>query len=169
MSLRIRQVKPDFWADATLADLPESTRLFYIGLWMTADDAGWLRWDVPTVAADLYRFDPRRSREKKVASMMGVLAAIGRVTVHDCGHAYIPKLVEHQRFSASYKRTRTIEREHLEKCNPAGTRGDPHIPVSLSIGKGSKGKGSLVKVSSGGASAFRDAMSAAGVDPDVVS
>jgi hypothetical protein len=41
--VRIRQVKPAFWADSRLAELPERTRLFYIGLWMIADDAGWLR------------------------------------------------------------------------------------------------------------------------------
>ena len=52
--MRIRQVKPAFWTDARIAALPAPARLFYIGLWMVADDAGWLRWDPSQIANELY-------------------------------------------------------------------------------------------------------------------
>ena len=73
--MRIRQVKPSFWSDSVLARLPERSRLFYIGLWMIADDAGWFRADVPEIANELYGYEPARRREDRVSLMLAGLVA----------------------------------------------------------------------------------------------
>ena len=39
---RIRYLKPDFWKDEDIAELPPMIRLFYQGLWNFADKAGRL-------------------------------------------------------------------------------------------------------------------------------
>lgn len=40
--MRIRTVKPEFWTDSKIVQLPIEARLFFIGLWNEADDYGWI-------------------------------------------------------------------------------------------------------------------------------
>lgn len=173
--MRIRQVKPAFWADARLAEVPEATRLFYIGLWMVADDAGWFRWDPIEVARDLYGYETRTRRERRVVTMFEALTASARVVLHPCGHAEIPTMVVHQRLSGPTKQVQTALNEHLRQCHapllPAGSRGSPPSPASPrperngterkgnGTGKGT-GKGSARPLAPSGASARTD-------EPDV--
>jgi hypothetical protein len=137
--MRIRQVKPDYWSDSVIADMPDSVRLFYIMLWMEADDAGWLRWDASAMGLHLYPFAARSWRERKVSQMIEPLVASGRVErMTDCHHLLIPRLSEHQRLAAPEKRVLTIKREHERHCVlreiapsprvPADTREPPLIP-----------------------------------------
>jgi hypothetical protein len=136
MGLRIRQVKPDFWRDSTVGAMPDTTRLVYIGLWMEADDAGWLRLDVTSIAADLYPYATRAVRERRVSDAVTALVVAGRMEVLACGHAVIRTLIRHQRLSAPEKRVQTVAREH-ERCltgasapaMPDDTRGDPRGPA----------------------------------------
>lgn len=125
-------MKPAFWSDALIAELPEPTRLFYIGLWMIADDAGWLRWDAVEAARDLYGYESRGRREKRVVVMFESLTEAGRVVLHDCGHAEIPRFTDHQRLSGPTKQVQTTLNEHLRTCvshSPAGSRGSPQPPA----------------------------------------
>lgn len=142
-------MKPEFWKDGTIASLPVTTRLAYIGLWGLADDAGWLRLDVPAIALELFGYEPRVRREKVVSAAVEDLVAAKRIEVHDCGHALIPRFVDHQRFAGETKRVYTIRREHADcprtpagsvgddapEHDPAGTRGGPRVPATVSKGK----------------------------------
>ena len=150
--MRIRQVKPEFFKDGRIAELSPVARLTYIGLWMLADDAGWLRLDVPAIGIELFGYDPRGRRERTVQSVIDDLAAAGRLELHECGHGFIPTLIEHQRFAGETKRVYTIKREH-EACprtpagtsedppeapvadEPADTRGDPPTPATVRLGQ----------------------------------
>lgn len=120
--MRIRQVKPAFWTDGRIAKIPAPIRLFYIGLWMVADDSGWFRWDAAQLGAELYSFEPLRRREKNVALWGDVLEGEGRIKRYPCGHAYIPTMTDHQRMSAATKRVKTFEKEH-DKCIAAEVSG----------------------------------------------
>ena len=146
--MRIRQVKPSFWGDAVLAALPEATRLFYIGLWMQADDAGWLRVDVAEIARDLYGYDGRKYRERHVEKMLEELKESGRVIFHECGHGFIPKLTDHQHLASESKRVYTTRNQHMRACaesdprGPAGTRDSPTGGVMVMEGEG-KGNGQV--------------------------
>ena len=132
--MRIRQVKPKYWRDERLADLSDTVRLVYIALWMEADDAGWFRENAAEIAAEVFPFSARASREKKVTTSLDALRLHGRIVSHPCGHAFIPKMTEHQRFSAPDKRVYSVSRQH-EKCpstvTPAGTRGSPRFPATV--------------------------------------
>lgn len=132
MSLRIRQVKPAFWSDAKLIRIPLDVRLFYVGLWQVADDAGWFEWEPEQVAVDLHL------RETFVRRAMDALVGSGRVVLHDCGHGEVPHLVEHQRLSAPDRRVVTTYRKHLSDC----PRDIPHGPASSrDIPEGTERKG----------------------------
>lgn len=129
--MRIRQIKPSFWSDTRLADLPAPVRLTYIGLWMIADDGGWFRWEPAQVANELYGYEPRHEREQAVVEQVGLLVGSGRVVIHDCGHAQVPHLVDHQRVGDT-KRVLTVQREHgfcrgVTPINPI-TNTSPGIP-----------------------------------------
>ena len=132
--MRIRQVKPEFWRDEHLGDLSDTARLVYVGLWMQADDAGWFRENLTEIAADLFPFSSRATRERKVSTSLSALLSLGRIVSHPCGHTFIPKMAEHQRFSAPDKRVYSVSRQH-EKCSstvtPAGTRGSPRFPATV--------------------------------------
>jgi hypothetical protein len=143
--MRIRQVKPAFWADAKIASLPHDARLFYIGLWMLADDDGWLRWDVPEIGKELYGFEGRAAREKRIERMTRAIvqALPGKLTVHECGHVELPKLAVHQHLAGTTRRVTTVHSEHSRDCPrlPATPR-----PVKVMVSEGdvevSNGRGS---------------------------
>lgn len=134
--MRIRQVKPAFWTDGKLARLAPATRLFYVGTWMLADDAGWLDADPVEIGAELYPFETPRTRERRIASMLEELGQLGCLELYDCGHAHVPHLVEHQRLSGPTKRFESISRAHRDGCPnvrprfPAVSRGFPRVPAS---------------------------------------
>lgn len=114
--MRIRQVKPDYWRDELVASLPDSVSRFYIGIWQEADDAGWLLWNVPEIALDLYGYQPRTRREKWVQQRGEVLAAVGRLHFYDCGHAFLPTLTKHQKFGG--RPVYTVRDAHARACAP---------------------------------------------------
>lgn len=138
--MRIRQVKPEFRRDAKIADLPPVTRLTYIGLWMLADDAGWFRLDVPAIALELYGWEGRKRREAMVGEAVVKLVDAKRIESHECGHGFIPRFRDHQRFSVSAKQVFTFKKEH-ESHLPAGSSdtpaGDRDTPTRIGMGNGS--------------------------------
>lgn len=54
---RIRSIKPDFFTSETIARLPVSARLTFIGLWTHVDDNGVCRANELLIAAALYPLD----------------------------------------------------------------------------------------------------------------
>lgn len=47
---RIRSIKPEFWSDVKIANLPKATALFFIALWNFADDQGIIEDDSRTLS-----------------------------------------------------------------------------------------------------------------------
>jgi hypothetical protein len=99
--MRIRQVRPEFFTDPLTAHLPAAIQVTYIGLWCVADDAGWLIWDVPQIGALLYPYKSVRVREALVVRAAEVLTEGGRLVLHDCRCALIPKLEDHQKIGGN--------------------------------------------------------------------
>lgn len=132
--MRIRQVKPEFFKDARLAELSDAVRLFYIGLWLVADDAGYFRADVPEIGMDLYGYRARVAREKSVMSYLSTLQDAGRIKVLACGHGFIPTLSGHQHLAGETRRVYTFKAEHQKGC-PVDARGDTGLPrAGIGIG-----------------------------------
>jgi hypothetical protein len=138
--MRIRSVKPEFWRDRPLASLSADARLFYIGLWMEADDAGWLTWDLAEIAADLYPYRPTHSRERQVGGYLEQLLGLpgeARVVIYDCGHARVANLVEHQRFGGT--RSLAVLRKHESACLRAAPRSSAEDLGSSAMGGEGRG------------------------------
>jgi len=143
MTMRIRQIKPSFFKDPVIAGLAPSVRLFYVGLWLLADDAGWFVWDAAEVGNELYGYEPRGRRERNAAAYLDELVAKERVVRYPCRHVFIPKFTEHQRLAGLTKQVRTVAKAH-EKCeaspSPATPRDGPQSTVTVRNGNG-KGTG----------------------------
>jgi hypothetical protein len=59
--VRVRLIRPAYWTDTDLhTRLTADQREFYVGLWMLADDDGYVSWDVDRVGAELYPYRPLR-------------------------------------------------------------------------------------------------------------
>lgn len=54
---RMRTVKPEFWTDSRMVALPMEARLFFIGLWNFADDAGLLEDDPLAIKMQVFPGD----------------------------------------------------------------------------------------------------------------
>jgi hypothetical protein len=140
--MRIRAVRPDFWQDDTLGHLSDAVRLFYVGLWCMADDAGWLEWKPSQLGASLYPYRTVHRRERDIDGWGDVLVQTGRIVRHPCGCAFIPTLVKHQRIGGkpSYQ-YRDKHKWHLVT--------DESVPVRSDTPVG-KGKGGIEEGGSGG-------------------
>ena len=126
--MRIRQVRPEFWSDETLAELPDSARLFYIGLWNISDDAGWLEWSPQRIGALLYPYRPTRRRNREIEAWGKLLVADSRLRIYECGCAEIPTLPRHQRVAG--KPAFTVRDRHFGRHLSLSVRTDSHVEVS---------------------------------------
>ena len=99
--MRIRAVRPDFWQDENLGHLSDAVRLFYIGLWCVADDAGWFEWRPAQLGAALYPYRSAHRRERDIEAWGEVLVSTGRVVRHPCGCALVPTLTRHQKLGGN--------------------------------------------------------------------
>lgn len=145
--MRIRQIKAEFWRDELLASLPDAVRLFYIGMWQEADDAGWLRWNVSEVALDLYGYEARSRRERWVVERGEALVNVGRLVIHDCGHAFVPKLTKHQKTGG--RPVYTVKDAHARDCAPLradAPHGKERVEVEVEVGNGKERKGSAGRI-----------------------
>jgi hypothetical protein len=150
--MRIRQIKPSFFKDPLIAELHPAVRLFYVGTWLLADDAGWFVWDAAEIGNELYGYEPRTRRERNATAYLDVLVAKGRLVIHECGHVFIPKFTEHQRLAGLTKQVRTVAKEH-ERCSPpplpADPRDTPQSPDPVRNGKGTGTDGGKERNGSG--------------------
>ena len=68
-----------------------------VGLWMLADDDGWLPRNVPEIAGALMRFEDRAPRETKTRLTLRRLGAMGKVSSYRCGCLYLPAVTKYPR------------------------------------------------------------------------
>jgi hypothetical protein len=78
---RIRYLKPDFFKDEDLAELPFEVRLFYAGLWCQADKAGRLEDRPKRLKAEIFPYDKVDS-EKCLEILSRPKPASGRPFIH---------------------------------------------------------------------------------------
>ena len=91
---RARSIKPDFFANEELAELPPETRLLFIGLWTLADREGRLEDRPKRIKMQLFAAD-----SFEVDSMLDELAAAGLISRYEVdGSRYIaiPTFAKHQ-------------------------------------------------------------------------
>ena len=119
-----------------IESLPDSVKLFYIGTWQLADDGGTFEWNVAEIGRQLYGYQPRGRRERWVVERGATLAGVGRLLIHDCGHAIVPKLLKHQRIGGT--KALGASSAHL-RCSPQDS--DDLRPGKVGKGKGTERDG----------------------------
>lgn len=119
---RTRLIRPAFFSDETIAPLPDSTKLFYIGLWTLADDAGYFELRPSEIGAELYRYRGPGTRRRLVEESLRRLVALDRIRLLECGeHAVIPTLPDHR--AKGGEQLFTIRRRHETRCLGSGSVG----------------------------------------------
>ena len=139
--MRVRMIRPAYWTDADLhTRLTAEQREFYIGLWMEADDAGFVAWDVDRIGADLYPFRPLAWRRDRLPKWLEILD--GHAVLLECGqHVLIPSLSRHQSPpKPSYQNKRAHE-TCLRQVAPDGASGGQRAPAREGGSIGREGKG----------------------------
>jgi hypothetical protein len=134
-------IRPAYWTDADLhTRLTAEVREFYIGLWMMADDGGYIAWDVTRVGAELYPFRSQAWRLKRLPAMLADLREHARLL--DCGvHVLVPTLSRHQSPpKPSYQNQRAHDGCRRQQV-AAGANGHHVAPAGTSTGREGVGKG----------------------------
>ena len=134
---RIRTIKPDFWTDALMVQLPHFVRLFYISLWNAADDHGFLPAEIDRLAMELMP----REKIAEVDKAFQLLEACDRIElfVSDCGETCyrIAKWSSHQKVDHPTKSK--ISRETSRKLSiPQAVRREVAIKYGCQPGKQKK-------------------------------
>jgi len=75
---RIRTIKPQFWIDEKLGELPRDARLLYIGLWNLSDDQGVFEWRPARIKAQLFPYDQDISG-KDIGEWLDKLETAGKI------------------------------------------------------------------------------------------
>lgn len=141
--MRVRLIRPAYWTDADLhTRLSADAREFYIGLWMEADDAGYVSWDLDRIGADLYPYRPLGWRRRSLAKWIEGLAINGHIRVLECGaHAVIPNLPKYQSPPKPSFQNQRAHDSCLRQMAPAGAAGRQRAPAQEGGLVGKEGKG----------------------------
>jgi hypothetical protein len=123
-----------------MAALPPSVRLFYIGLWNVADDAGWMEWRPSRIGAVLFPYESAKRREREIGLWALALVARGRLILYDCGCAEIPTLSRHQRVTG--KQSFGARESHLKHALRSGKQ-SPLTDSPVTLGNVTEGNGTV--------------------------
>lgn len=131
---RIRTIKPEFWQDERLGQLPMSVRMLFLGLVSMADDEGRMRGSPLLIRAQVFPYD----LEVDVVAGLDQLESIGRIQRYQGeGEAFIwvRNFGKHQRINRSSPSCFPVPPEPSVSAH-GGLSED-----SLREGKGMEGKG----------------------------
>jgi hypothetical protein len=135
LTMRGRYLMREYWSDSDLfLRLTADQRELYVGLWMLADDDGWMPRDIPAIAAALYRFVDRQPREDAIRSGIARLRALGKVETHKCACLFLPAVARYPRAGKKSTDHHTEHRKHLTITKPIQTTardGDKRIQRDL--------------------------------------
>lgn len=123
LTMRGRYLMREYWSDSDLfLRLTAEDRELYQGLWMLADDAGWMPWDVAGIAAAIYHYMDRSPRETKVRTGITKLSRIGKVERFKCC-IFLPAVARYPRAgkkSTDHKAAHQIHSKAFKPSVPAG-------------------------------------------------
>ena len=131
LTMRGRYLMREYWSDSDLfLRLTADERELYQGLWMLADDAGWLPWDVPGIASAIYRYLDRTPRESKVRVAVTKLARIGKVERFGCC-IFLPAVARYPRAGKKTADHKATHQTHSKVFKPSGPARDKPIQTDL--------------------------------------
>lgn len=131
LTMRGRYLMREYWSDSDLfLRLSAADRELYVGLWMLADDAGWMPWDVPAIAAAMYHYEDRAPREAKVRAGVAKLVRIGKVERHKCC-LYLPAVARYPRAGKKTTEHKAAHQTHSKVFKPPTPKGFEPIQRDL--------------------------------------
>ena len=123
---RIRTIKPEFFTSLTIADLPLTARLTFIGLWTHVDDAGRCVDDPRLIKAAVWPLDDRTASDIELdLKLLSEASLITRYILTRKRYIAVTGWDEHQR----------INRPTPSKL-PAPEQGDPLPPEPVTRDNG---------------------------------
>jgi hypothetical protein len=142
--MRIRSIRPEFWASEDVAEMDWYTRLVYIGLWSYVDDNGVGRDKEQLIVAALFPLDDDlREASRRVTGALQHLSDRGQITRYTVdGRAYLHVAAwsKHQRIEkASQGRYPAPTCENAEIQEPSPTTPGA-LPEHSTPGEGEKGR-----------------------------
>lgn len=91
---RARTIKPSFFKNEELAELPMEARLLFIGLWTLADAEGKLEWRPKRIKAEIFPYD-----DIDCTGLVRCLHGAGFIQVYESDgleFVYLPSFQKHQ-------------------------------------------------------------------------
>lgn len=137
---RIRTIKPEFFKNEQLADLPMTARLLFIGLWTLADKEGRLEDRPKRIKAELFPYD-NLDCEKEL-SRLHTSGFVIRYEVGELKVIQITNFTTHQRITGKESETDSRFPEVPEGEKQWGNNGETtEKQLGAQEGKGKEGKG----------------------------
>jgi hypothetical protein len=99
--MKIRSVRPEFFADPTMVELTPEARLLYIGLWCYVDDDGRGEWLPKQIDGQIFPLEG-----VDIYALLGQLVSTARIVRYSDGDRdffYIPTFTEYQRPNRKYE------------------------------------------------------------------
>lgn len=125
LTMRGRYLMREYWSDSDLfLRLTAEQREIYIGLWMLADDEGWLPRDIPAISAAIYHYIDRQPRENRVRDALDRLRELGKVTSHRCC-LHLPAVERYPRAGKKSGEHALEHRVHSKRNKPIQTDLNP--------------------------------------------
>lgn len=90
---RIRTIKPDFWKNETLGEMPSDAQLLFIGLWNLADRRGFIEDRPKRIKAELFPY-----RQMNVDKYLDMLTNgfIRRINIDGVPYIHVINFTKHQ-------------------------------------------------------------------------
>lgn len=92
--MKIRSLRPEFFADGRMAQLSPMARILYMGLWCIADDEGRGRFHPKSIEGEVF---PHETVD--IRTLLTELIEMGRIVTYDVGaesYFHIPKFTTYQ-------------------------------------------------------------------------
>jgi hypothetical protein len=140
---RIRTIKPSFYKNEQLADLPMSARILFTGLWCLSDRDGRLEDRPKRIKAEIFPYDT-----VSVDELLERLQSAGFITRYEVGDLKVIQIInflKHQRITGKEAETPS-ELPELQDTNPGKQSGNiGETPEKTGReGKGKEGKGVML-------------------------
>jgi hypothetical protein len=168
LTMRGRYLMREYWSDSDLfLRLTAEEREVYIGLWMLADDAGWMPRDVPAIAASLFRYEDRAPREARLTTVLARLHDLGKVESLRCRCLHLPAVARYPRAGRKSNEHEQNHQTHSKRSNgiQRDLKPSPVVNPTLSLPDVA---GAHEPDASGAGSSLTDKLVAAGVKPSLV-
>lgn len=117
---RIRTIKPEFWTDSKIVQLPFEARLLFIGMWNFCDDDGYIANDPDQLQMQILPGDDVDAAE--LVDLLIAAELVDSVFTDDKDWLHIKSFLEHQRISHPTKSEVAPELSGKKQSVPAAER-----------------------------------------------